>query len=114
MTMPSHYQIPATYPPRPDDPLCDYYVDVTPRGFHGAEQRVISALTARFPHLEPHEVEMVDGAPVMHITITAPHDADVAVLMELVNDDYPGITAWEVIGIRDEQGDELLIRGDEA
>ena len=114
MTMPSHYQLPTTYRPHPDDPLPTYYLDITPHGFHGAEQRVISALTSRFPHLEPHEVEVADGIPVMHISITAPHDADVSALMELVNDDYPGITAWEVISIRDGQGDELLIKKDEA
>lgn len=114
MTRPSHYQIPATYPPRPDDPLPTYYITITPHGFHGAEQRVITALTAKFPHLDPHEVEMVDGAPVMHIAITAPHDADTEVLMELVNDDYPGIAVWEVISIRDEQGNEQLLRRNEA
>lgn len=110
MTMPSHYQLPTTYLPHPDNPLPAYYVDITPHGFHGPEQQVVAALTAKFPHLDPHEVEMVDGTPIMHITITAPHDADTEVLMELVNDDYPGITMWEVISIRDEQGDELLIK----
>ena len=114
MTMPSHYQIPTTYLPHPDAPLPTYYVDITPHGFHGAEQRVVSALTAKFPHLAPHEVEMVDGAPIMHITVTAPHDADLDVLMEYVNDDYPGIAMWEVISIRDEQDNEQLVRSNEA
>lgn len=110
MLKPSHYQLPTTYAPHPDDPLPTYYVDITPRGFAGPEDEVIAALTAKFPHLEPHEIEVVDGTPVMSITVTAPHDTDLDVLMELVNDDYPGITMWEVISIRDEQGEELLIK----
>ena len=75
---------------------------------------MVAALTAKFPHLEPHEVEMVDGAPVLHIHVTAPHDADTGFLLELVNDDYPGITMWEAISIRNEHGDEQLIRRSEA
>ena len=94
-----------------DDPLPKFYVDVSPHGYRGGrEQEVVAALMERFPHLEPHEVEMVDGTPVMHVTVTAPHDADTDVLMEYVNDDYPGVPLWEVISIRDEQGEELLIK----
>lgn len=110
MMMPSHYQLPSIYRPHSDDPHPTYCVNVTPHGFHGSEQRVISALTAKFPHLKPHEVEVVDGTPIMHVTVTAPHDADIEVLMELINDDYPGITMWEIISITDEHGNEQLIR----
>lgn len=111
---PSHHQTPSTYAPHPDDPLPTYYLDARPGGLPvtTAEDELIAAAMADFPHLDANEIEVIENpdgtlTAAFYLSVTAPPGAEPDELMELLADDYPGITPDQITEIRDQDGNPL-------
>lgn len=110
---PSHYQVHG-HSHHPDDPHPAYYLAATPEGLPvtTAEDELIAAAMADFPHLDANEIDIIENpdgtlTALFNLTVTARPGAETDELMELLADDYPGIRPHQVTEITDQDGNRL-------